>query len=836
MPVTEQAAESLAALLRRLRADAGLTQEELASAAGLSPRSISDLERGLHATSRRDTARLLADALNLTGGQRAVFEATALGRGNGAGPLVPAPEAALARSVAATTPRLPRDIKEFTGRDADLARLTAAVAEDGGVVEVCAIDGMAGVGKSVFTIHAAHLLQDSFPDGQIYLSLNAHLPGHLPVDPADAIVGLLIATGVPRHQIPDDLAARSALWRAHVAGKRMLLLLDDAAGHEQVRPLLPGTPGSLVLITSRRNLTALDGATSICLETMPPEQAAALLIRLADRPGLDPADPAIAVINALCGYLPLAIAMMARQLRHHPAWTTESLASYLAAARGRLQLMHAENLSVAAAFDMSYQDLTDEQQRMFRRLGLNPGTDIDAYAAAALDASTPDVARLRLDELFDHHLLTEHASGRYRMHDLIKEHARALAETEGAEERDAAVGRLVRYYVRATEAAGHYFNRRQVRAVESSFELPALGTVDDAAAWTEAERGNVHAIVDLAAQRGWSDPALAIVTSVSGFLRTYGHWINMRTLHMTALEAARQAGDRRGEISILANLGVVQRLTADYSALVATLNRALKLCVQQQDSAGQARALVGLSRAQQITADFRTATSTAKRALDLSIQAGELLGQADALKEVGRVQLLTADYAGARSSHSRALELYRSLDHPFGEASSLRYLGSTYQDPRDFPVAAGCFADAMEMCRRLNDRLGLAFTLSYLGVSQHLVGHDRAAASRSLTEALALHREFGHRFGLAEALISLGDLNADSDPVAAREYYRQALALASEISASYQQALALEGIGTMDLTAAGGPAAQALLRRAREIYRRMGSPRYRQIDQLLGDG
>ena len=230
-----------------------------------------------------------------------------------------------------------------------------------------------------------------------------------------------------------------------MAGKRILLLLDDADSHEQVRALLPGTGGSLVLVTSRRRLTALDDATVISLDTLAPQEAAALLARLAGRPGLQPGDVAVGEITRRCGYLPLAIGLMASQLRHHPAQTAESVAASLAAATDRMELMRAENLSVAAAFDLSYQDLNPGQQRLFRRLSLIPGPTVDAYAAAALDGTSPGTARRQLDELYDQHLLTEPAPGRYQLHDLLREHARALAAADDQANHDAAAGRVLDY-------------------------------------------------------------------------------------------------------------------------------------------------------------------------------------------------------------------------------------------------------------------------------------------------------------------------------------------------------------------------------------------------------
>ena len=354
---------------------------------------------------------------------------------------------------------LPRDTAAFTGRTRELDRLVAAVSETaaaGGVIGIHAVDGMAGIGKTAFAVHAAHRLAARFPDGQIFLRLHAHTAGQRPVDPAEALATLLLTTGVAPQQIPPGLEARSAAWRGHLAGKKMLLVLDDAAGSDQVRPLLPGAAGCLVLVTSRRRLTALEEAAPISLGTLPPGEAADLFVRLAARPGLQPADAAVAEVTGLCGYLPLAIRLVAAGLRHHPAWTVTDLAAELATARDRLAAMQAEDVSVAAAFDLSYQDLTAGQQRLFRRLGLHPGTDIDAYAAAALDDTDLQATRRRLGELYDHNLIGEPARGRYRLHDLLREYARARAAADDAADNQAAIGRLLDYYLHTAVTASRH--------------------------------------------------------------------------------------------------------------------------------------------------------------------------------------------------------------------------------------------------------------------------------------------------------------------------------------------------------------------------------------------
>jgi len=313
-------------------------------------------------------------------------------------------------------------------------------------------------------VHRAARVAAAGHGGQVLLSeaSAALVAGALPPgDPADALASLLLTAGVPAGQIPAGLEARMALWRDRLAGQQLLLILDDAAGSEQVRPLLPGAGGSLVLVTSRRHLSALEDARAISLDTLPPGEAAGLLVRMAGRAGLHPDDPAVAELTRLCGFLPLAIGMVARQLHHHPAWTAAGRAAELAAAVDRLELMATENLSVAAAFNLSYQDLAGDQQRLFRRLGLHPGADIDAYAAAALDGTDLGAARRGLEALYDQYLIAEPAQGRFRLHDLIGEHARALADRlDPDRDRDGATTRLLDYYQHTAARAGALIARQ----------------------------------------------------------------------------------------------------------------------------------------------------------------------------------------------------------------------------------------------------------------------------------------------------------------------------------------------------------------------------------------
>jgi transcriptional regulator with XRE-family HTH domain len=243
-----EAPVTFAGVLRRLRTSRRLTQEELAAAANLSIRAVSDLERGVATTPHRDTVRLLADALHLIGPERGEFEMAARG---------PAASQNVAPGIAAATRTLPRDVASFTGRRHELRELVDAAEDASGVVGIYAIGGMAGVGKTAFAVHAAHQLAQRFPAGQIFLRLHGHTPGQQPVAPSDALASLLLTIGIPAGQVPPGLEARIALWRDQLASRRLLLVLDDARSTEQVHPLLPGAGRSLILITSRRHLTAL---------------------------------------------------------------------------------------------------------------------------------------------------------------------------------------------------------------------------------------------------------------------------------------------------------------------------------------------------------------------------------------------------------------------------------------------------------------------------------------------------------------------------------------------------------------------------------------------------
>jgi tetratricopeptide (TPR) repeat protein/transcriptional regulator with XRE-family HTH domain len=845
-PVAEPA-PTFAGLLRQLRIEARLTQEELAEAAGLSPRSVSDLERGVNRTARKDSALLLADALNLTGQVRELFVAAARGRAPVAEVLAArrgaAPDDPLRpRGVAAAARTLPRDIGSFTGREAELAALLetlADVATDGGLVGIHAIDGMAGIGKTAFAVHAAHKLAASFPDGQFFLPLHGHTPGQQPVRPEDALASLLLTAGVAAQHIPPGVEARAAWWRDHVAGRRILLLLDDAAGHEQIRSLLPGTPGSLVIVTSRRRLSALEDATVISIDTLAPGEAAALLARLSGRPDLGSGEGPAGQITRLCGYLPLAIGMLARQLRHHPARTAAELAASLAAARDRLAIMRTENLSVAAAFDLSYADLAPAQQQLFRRLGLAPGPDIDAYAAAALDDTSLESARQALDELYDHHLIAEPAPGRYLMHDLLREYARALAATGDAGQSRAAAERLVNYYAHVAAAASTHIatwttaGGRPPPSRPPASE-PELASAQDAAAWLESERANVSAALGHAATQAMPRHAVAIATAMGGFLRARGHWDLAASQYRTALSAAREAGDLPGQAGALDELGLLQQLIGEYGPAAATLRRAVSLYRDLGDRRGEGYALNHLGLVQSEASDYPAAAASHRQALTLARDAGDRLAEAVSLIDLAMVQQLTGDYPAALAGYDRALELVRVVGSRFDEADALCELGAVRRLTGDYAAAQACQREALDLFRSLGDRLGQAWALDELGLALLMTG-DYPEATASLRESIQIHRDLGARHGLSWSLNSLGEVScAIAATAQARELYGEALAIARDLGAPLQEARALEGIGRTFLP--GDPAEAAThLREALAIYERIGTPGARHVRDALAE-
>jgi tetratricopeptide (TPR) repeat protein len=845
--VVEPIPVAFGALLRQLRLDNGLTLEGLSERARVAVRTISDLELGKARSPRESTVARLAWGLRLEEPAKARFMAIARGR--------PVPDGLPAATGTSPPQTLLRDVGSFTGRAWELTELTAAVADEAPPhVTVRAISGMAGIGKTALAVRAAHRLAPQYPDGQIFLGLQAHAPGQRPVAAAEALTILLQTAGVDARQIPAGLEARARLWRHWLAGKRMLLLLDDAADSEQVRPLLPGTPGSLVLVTSRQELTALEDAHPVRLGVLSAEEAARLLVRLAARPDVSAGDPAVSQIAALCGNLPLALGILGRRLRRSPAWNPADLAVDLTRTRGRLAQLHAESVSVAAAFDLSYQDLSDAQQHMFRRLGLHLGSDIDAWAAAALAGVDPDDAQGMLQALCHQNLIAEPVRGRYRLHDLIREHARALAEAQDPQaEREAAVGRLLDYYQHAADRADALL-ARQTRprpdadvtpptaapptaapptatpptatppAATPPAQTPSLPDREHALSWARTERANLFACLDHAVATGQAVRVVALTAGVAALLRHDGPWAEAIDSHTTAAESARRLGDRLSQASALNELGVVLRLTGDYRRAAEAQRDALRIYSQLGNRLGRANALSHLGYLHSLTDDYPRAAADLREALALYRALGDRVGQPDALNHLGTVLRLTGDFQGAAQTLEQALQLCRELGYRQGEASTLIYLGAVRLRTGDHRGAADSLEAALEISLELGHRLGQANALSYLGSVWQQTG-DYSAAAKTHEEALGIYRELGNRLGQANALNELGMVSRETrDLQAAVAAQDEALGIYRDLGDQMGQANALNELGILnrlrgDLDRADDCHAQAL-----ELARGIKSP------------
>ncbi len=761
---------------------------------------------------------------------------------------------------------LPPDTAAFTGRDEELSLITAAVTDAagaGGVVAIQAIGGMPGVGKTALAVHVAHLLRGRFPDRQLFIDLHAHTPGQDTVLPEAALAGLLTAVGVDARYLPEDLEGRTALWRDRIAGQRALLVLDNAASSGQVAPLLPGAEGCLMLVTSRRNLGDLPGAVvPVLLAALSPDEAEVMFLRLAPRAATDAA-AAVSELVRLAGYLPLAISLLARVYAKHPSWT---LADLTRETRESLLTLVAEKDSVAAAFDVSYRYLPPGQQQFFRRLGLHPGTTIDAYAAAALAGIPLQEATEHLDALHSEGLLTEADYRRYGTHDLIRRYAQDRADADPAADRAQGLEHLLDYY-QHTAAITEAHLARQSRTTPAPTGTPtAVPDLPDrtrALSWARTERANMLACLDHATRIGQHARVAALTAALAALLRQDGPWTDAITRHAIALQAARHLGDRLGEAGALSDLGVVRYLADDSPGAARALEAALGIYRDLGDRLGQGNALSHLGVVRQLTGDYPAAAGALEAALGIYRDLGDRLGQAMALNEMGTVRYLTGDYRGAARALEAALGIYRDLgdqlgqalalshlgvvrrltgDYPgstkaleqalgisrglrnrLGQAGALNGLGAVRRQTGDYRGAAQAQEEALDIYRDLGNRLGQANALGYLGVVRRLM-EDYRGAAQALEEALDIRRDLGDRGGEAEGLNEVGTLHrVRGDLGRAGVCHRQALNLAREIDSSWDEAHALVGLGRCALATNRTADAEADLRQAMGIFQRIGA-------------
>lgn len=859
-----RARSSFGTLLVRLRSSAGLTHEELAEASGVAVRTISDLERGVALRPHRDTVRRLATALGLGGQALVEFEAASRQHALIGGAKQAASGRRSADGIRPATRMLPRDIAEsFTAREAELVQLAeaAATADAGsGRVPVSVIGGMAGIGKTSLAVHAAHLLAEQFPDGQLFINLHGFTEGIEPLAPAEALGSLLRSLYMPPHLIPRSKDERAAVFRGRLAGTRTLIVLDNAVSSAQVRPLLPGTGGCMVLVTSREWLTGLDDALPIQLSMLTGPEAIALFRAIAGAERIAASDPFLPGIVELCGYLPLAVRIIAARMNGPRAASisTETVLEELRQARGSLAHIRDEDRSLVGAFESSYRNLMPAEQDAFRVLGLVPGPDFDAYAAASLASVDVGVAERLLESLLRQNLLIQHTVGRFFFHDLIRVYARGLT---GATE--AAMDRLLGYYLQASWGADKLFERR-IPAVGGSASLrpapvaaPDLVTVGDAVTWMSAELASLEAAADYAAANERPEQAIALSAATAQYLRAHGPWTRALAMHGRALRLATAIGDRAGQAQALAFLGVIQRQAGAFQDALASLTRAAELFSAIGDAGSYASVLIERAIALRLTSALADAERDLDDALGAYRTSGDQLGRAAALSELGIIQrqrgefaeaetslaealtsyrgnlpgeaaahaylgsvyTATGDFASAADSLTSSLELFRILEDPTGQANCLLYLGMGHRATADWPAAIDTLSSALRLYQRLGDLRGQAGARSFLGAVQ-LAAADHDRAGESLSEALRLFRELGDTGGAAETLNYYGKLAAATiGPTQARERHTEALNLARRIGSRRDEADALDGIAASYRADSDRQQASACYRQALTLYR-----------------
>ena len=708
------------------------------------------------------------------------------------------------RAGGRTPSMLPAPARVFAGRTRELEQLTESVeATDTGVV-IHAIGGMGGVGKTTLALQAAHQLAPRFPDGHFFLNLRAHTPGATPLTAHDALASLLLADGMHPTEIPGDLRARAFLWQARTTDRRIIVMLDDAADAEQVRNLLPAGPHALVLVTSRGRLAGLHDAAPVDLTALTPHEAAGLFVRLIDRPGIQATDPDIMEVARACGYLPLALRVVAARLRQRPQLSPADLLTQIE--RNRLDALRTGERSLSAVFDLSYRALTHGQQRLFRLVGAHPGIDFDVSAAAALLDTDAASARRLLEDLLDHNLLLEQrGAGRYQMHDLLRDHARAQAAAD-PEETAAALTRLLDSYLRAAESHGNTAPGRE----------RVLG-------WLRSERHNLLSCIDYATHCGEHATAIRLTAAIAPLLHSDGPWPVALNLHGQAVSLAQHLGDRRAEANACHHLGVILRLSGDYPQAGRTAERALAIYKHFGDRLGQADALNDLAQVRRLTDDYPGAVDAAQHALVLYRQLGDGLGQASALHSTGEVQRQTGDYSGASETLEQALQLYQQLGSRLGQANALHSLGEVLRLTDDYSGAVNAAQHALTLYRDLGSRLGQADALNSLGVVYRMTG-DYPAAVNAHTPALEFYRELGSRLGQADALQSLGEIHRlTGQHAGATEAHTHALALYRELGSRLGEANALHSLGEIHRLTGQHAAATEAHTHALALYRELGS-------------
>jgi tetratricopeptide (TPR) repeat protein/DNA-binding XRE family transcriptional regulator len=718
--------------LRHDRIAAGLTQEQLAERSGLSVRAISDLERGRVRRPRRGTAQRLTTAL-LTPGQDH--------------------RKAAERPSWPAVAELPASLADFTGRRKEVGFLTevlsAGQSEDRpGVVVTAAVTGVGGMGKTALAIQAGHQVTTCFPDGQLYLDLRGS--SAQPVAAADALSRLLRDLGTERAAIPVDGAERAARYRSRTAGKELLIVLDDARDAAQVRPLLPGTPGCAVLVTSRRSLAGLESAHFLHLDVMNEDDASALFASITGLARTAADAGSVRKVLATCAGLPLAIRIAAARLATRPAWSVRALADRLEHAQRPLDELRAGDLAVRACFTVSYDSLRQGDDavaasRFFRLLGLAEGPDITLPAAAALAGTSADVAEAALELLVDASMLQSPASGRYRFHDLLRAYASERArDEEPAEDRRAAIRRMLQWYLHTAAAAARIMSPSRPHPAIATYQggVSPLTFTDygEALAWLDTEHANLVAAVFQAAAHAEHEIARYLPLELFDLFQLRGlvdAWIET---HQVAVPSARAVGDTDAERRLLNNLGGAYFAAGRLEKAAACLQQTIELCGQ----IGEPHAALSLNLGLTLTKLRRTKEAAAllADARDEFRRLGNARGEHAALISLGAALRRGGQPAQALAACQEALEMATDESLAGYESDALIEITEARLALGESDAAVSDGAAAVELARRLGYRENEALALDALGRAELASGRV-ARATAHWRDAITIFSELG---------------------------------------------------------------------------------------------
>ena len=801
-----------------------LTQEQLADRAGVSVRTIRQLEAGQVRHPRSDTLRRLADALGLTEQERAALAAPV----EGAGAVAPMP------SVGGAGCQLPMDVAGFTGRADSLTRLDRLLTAGAGTaatVVISAIGGTAGVGKTALAIHWAHQARAYFPDGQLYVNLRGYAPTP-PMRPIEALAQFLHGLGMAAEQVPVELEEAAALYRTLLADKQVLVVLDNARDAEQVRPLLPGSPGCLVVVTSRDRLAGLvatHGAHRLGLDVLASDEAVLLLAHILGEERVAAEPQATTELAEVCGFLPLALRIAAANLLDQPQ---HSIADYVARLRagnrlGELAVDGDPQAAVGVAFDTSYATLDPQARRLFRLLGLVPGPEVTVPAAAALTRmQVPELEQV-LDRLAGAHLLGQHAPGRFGFHDLLRLYARGRTEVEDSEpERQAALGRLLEWYLHTADGATKLLYPNVVRLplppATNQLPVPSFSDRAQALAWLDAERPNLVAAVQHAAEQGPRPLAWLLADALHGYLWQGMYVVDWSAVAEAALAAAQAEGGPRAQSAAQLSLADLNLCLSRYRQAIEHYSRALALNQQTGWLEAQAATVSKLGVAYARSGRLAEAADHHHQALTLNQRIGRLGGQATNLGNLGVVYLEQGRLEAAFDHHAQALALFGKLGYRDSQGTALGWLGEIDHASGRLDRAVDHANAALAIQREVGDRGGEADTLRTLaGIARDTGRLDQAF--ELATTAAALAADTGERRLQADALNTLASvqLHRGSLPQA-RDIYGQALELARSTESRYPEVVTLVGLATTDQRAGHHDQALVVANQALTLARQAG--------------